>query len=75
MANEKLRQPPPAYKAVIAWVKENRGYTVKTCWIADIKEEMGYQMKKAPNRKGADRVEPCPRSKVDDDIREALKKA
>jgi hypothetical protein len=41
----KKLQQPPAYKAVIGWVKKNRGYTVKTCRIADIKEQMGYPMK------------------------------
>ncbi|MDR2178578.1 MAG: hypothetical protein LBP20_11160 [Treponema sp.] len=75
MVKKNLRQPPPTYKAVTEWVKKNRGYTVKTCWIADIKEQMGYPMKKAPNRKGSDRVEPCPRSKVNEDIQKALERA
>lgn len=72
---EKNLRQPPTYKAVIAWVKKNKGYSVKTCWIADIKKQMGYDVKPAPNRKGEDRVEPCPRSKVNEDIQEALEKA
>lgn len=70
-----LRQPPPTYKAVIAWVKKNKGYTIShTCWIADVKEQMGYEMKEAPNRKGADRCVPCPPDKIND-IWEAFEKA
>jgi hypothetical protein len=70
-----LRNPPPTYNAVIKWVKEHKGYTVKTCWIADVKKQMGYNVKPAHNRKGIDRVEPCPRSLINEDICEALKKA
>lgn len=69
-----LRQPPPTYQAIIEWVKANKGYTVETCWIADVKEQMGYEMKEAPNRQGNERVVPCPPEKIND-IREALEKA
>jgi hypothetical protein len=72
---KRLRLPPPTYKAIIDWVKKNKGYTIHhTCWIADVKEQMGYQMKKSPNRKGSDRVVPCPKANIND-IREALEKA
>jgi hypothetical protein len=70
-----LRSPPPTYAAVIKWVKDNKRYTIHhTSWIADVTEQMGYQMKKAPNRKGSDRVVLCPNAKIND-IREALEKA
>jgi hypothetical protein len=75
MAKKTLRQPPPTYKAVIEWVKEHKGYTIyHTCWIAHVKEQMGYPMRKAHNRKGPGRVMPCPSAKVSD-IQEALEKA
>ncbi|MDR2194110.1 MAG: hypothetical protein LBP19_06550 [Treponema sp.] len=74
MTKKNLRQPPPTYKAVIEWVKKNKGYTVKTCWIAHVKEQMGYPMREAPNRNGLKRVNPCPPSKADG-IQEALEKA
>ncbi|MDR2633193.1 MAG: hypothetical protein LBC51_06175 [Treponema sp.] len=70
-----LRSPPPTYAALIKWVQDNKHYRIHhTCWIADVKEQMGYPMKKAPNRKGIDRKVPCPNAKISD-IREALEKA
>ncbi|MHB9291490.1 hypothetical protein Holit_00567 [Hollandina sp. SP2] len=61
---ENLWQQQPTYKTIIEWVKTNRDYTAQPCWIAHIKEQMGYPMKKAHNRKGSDRVKPCPAAKA-----------
>ena len=41
------------------WQRYNE--TVKTCWIAHVKELNGVAMGKAPNRSG-ERKHPCPES-------------
>ncbi len=53
------------YKQIQEWVKQNYGFVPATCWIADVKSQAGLPMRKAPNRKGAERVKPCPPEKVD----------
>ena len=52
------------YKEIQAWVKQNYGFVPETCWIADVKSQSGLPMQKAPNRKDAERVKPCPPEKV-----------
>ncbi|HOM97617.1 MAG TPA: hypothetical protein PLY41_04885 [Acetomicrobium sp.] len=58
------------YKQIQKWVKENFGFVPKTCWIADVKEQCGIKMKKAWNREGMERIDPCP-----EDKREAIRMA
>jgi hypothetical protein len=58
------------YKQIQAWVKHNYSFVPATCWIADVKSQSGLPMRKAPNRKGAERVKPCPPEKM-----EAIQKA
>jgi hypothetical protein len=53
------------YKQIQDWVKQKYGFIPKTCWIAHVKHMSGLPMRKAPNRQGAVRVEPCPLEKVD----------
>jgi hypothetical protein len=53
------------YKQIQVWVKQNYGFVPETCWIADIKSQSGLPMREAPNRKGAERVKPCPPKKVE----------
>jgi len=61
------------YKEIQDYVKEKRGVTVKTCWIADVKEMCGLNPRIAPNRcSPTKRKNPCPPSKVAI-IREAFK--
>ena len=49
------------YKEIQKYVKDNHGITVKTCWIADMKEKLGLPRRDAPNRISKDsRVNPCP---------------
>lgn len=61
------------YKQIQAWVKDKHGFSVKTCWIAHVKEMCGLRLKNAPNRaRGIVRKNPCPRDKVES-IKEALK--
>ncbi len=52
------------YKQIQTWVKQNYGFVPETCWIADMKFRAGLPMRKAPNRKGAERVRPCPPEKM-----------
>jgi hypothetical protein len=59
-------------KAIQAFVKEKYGFSVKTCWIAHVKELSGLEVKPAPNRKGPERLNPCPPNKRKA-IEEALK--
>ncbi|MBB6444104.1 hypothetical protein [Bacillus benzoevorans] len=55
------------YKEIQAFVKENFGYTPKTCWIAHTKEICGLSPKVAHNRnKVNERVFPSPEEKQED---------
>ncbi|HEY5156701.1 MAG TPA: RNA methyltransferase [Anaerolineales bacterium] len=51
------------YVQIQEWVAQHYGFVPKTCWIADIKGKSGLSMRKAPNRKSANRVYPCPSEK------------
>lgn len=49
------------YKDVQDDIKRRHGRTVKTCWIAHVKELTGLQPRKAANRiSAAKRKVPCP---------------
>ena len=61
------------YKQIQDYVKEKHGFVIKTCWIADVKEQCGLNLKKAHNRESAEyRQNPCPSEKVES-IKEAFK--
>jgi len=61
------------YKQIQEYVKDKYGFVVKTCWIADVKEQCGLNPKASPNRISAtSRKNPCPPEKVGV-IKEALK--
>ena len=52
------------YKEIQVYVKEQKGYSIKTCWIADMKKQVGMTMRKAPNRYDENfRTNPCPEDK------------
>ncbi|MCK4794185.1 MAG: RNA methyltransferase [Desulfobacteraceae bacterium] len=54
------------YSQIQEWVKEQYGFTVKTCWIAHVKEMCGLKPRVSPNRKKPNqRVHPCPPDKED----------
>lgn len=38
--------PTPTYKKIQEETRRQHGFTPKTCWIADVKEEMGLPIKK-----------------------------
>ena len=52
------------YKEIQSWVKQNFGYVPETCWIAHVKEMTGLPVAKAPNRRGKERLKPCPPEKI-----------
>ena len=60
------------YREIQQNVKRKYGFTPKTCWIADVKEIAGLHPRKAPNRISDERINSCPKNKVDQ-IMEAFK--
>ena len=58
------------YREIQDFVRLRHGFVVKTCWIADVKNQLGIPMRTAPNRQGPQRVHPCP-----DDKKEAILEA
>ena len=53
------------YWEVQDWVKAQHGFVPETCWIAHCKELAGLPLGAAPNRRGEQRVKPCPPAKRD----------
>ncbi len=52
------------YKEIQDYVKVNYNTSIKTCWIADMKESHGLSKRNAPNRKNDEsKVYPCPNDK------------
>lgn len=51
------------YRDIQNYIKEKYNFSVKTCWIADIKGQLGIITRKAFNRKGGQRLHPCPPNK------------
>jgi hypothetical protein len=61
------------YKDIRGWVRTRYGYSVKTCWIADVMEQNGLSVRRAPNRfEVKHRANPCPVQKREP-ITEALR--
>jgi hypothetical protein len=48
------------YREIQADVKNRFGRSIKTCWIAHVKELNGLSPKRAPNRQALTRKYPCP---------------
>jgi hypothetical protein len=60
------------YAVIQSDVKKRFGRSIKTCWIAHVKELNGVQMRHAPNRIGSKRKYPCPgwaRPLIEDSLR------
>ncbi len=54
------------YKKIQEYIKTNYGFSVKTCWIAHVKEICGLELRKAPNRYDErERTNPCPQGKIE----------
>lgn len=60
------------YSQIQAYVRDQFGFTPKSCWIAHVKEILGLPVRKAWNRTSNERNEPCPPDKVEA-IREAFR--
>ncbi|MGJ7922922.1 hypothetical protein [Neobacillus sp. LXY-4] len=61
------------YKKIQEYIKQNHGYTPKTCWIANMKEIYGLNPRVAHNRYSPNsRTNPCPENKKED-LKEAFK--
>ncbi|RXR17371.1 hypothetical protein EQG63_11190 [Flavobacterium amnicola] len=57
------------YKSIQELYKETFNRTIKTCWIADVKRELGQTTRKSYNRLDDNTVKyPCP----NDDVRNWL---
>ena len=48
------------YKKTQEIYRSKHKKTVKTCWIADVKRQMGFEVKDAPNKQGIDIINKCP---------------
>jgi hypothetical protein len=44
-------------------VNEQSGFVPKTCWIADVKQQLGLRVRRAHNRVTEIRQNPCPSAK------------
>jgi hypothetical protein len=51
------------YRQIQGWVREHYGFTPRTGWIAHCKALNGLPVRRAQNKKGATRREPCPPDK------------
>ena len=62
-AFDQQRLDMATYKQIQEDVRRRHGRTVKTCWIAHVKELNGLTLRQAPNRIAkSQRVVPCPES-------------
>lgn len=53
------------YKEIQKYYKEKYNTSIKTCWIADVKRELGLPTRKAYNRLNDDFVKyPCPKGDI-----------
>ena len=48
------------YWAIQRLVKQQADFVPKTCWIADVKEQLGLPVRRAFNRVTEERLNPCP---------------
>lgn len=51
------------YFQIRLYVTQKYGWTPKECWIADVMNSYGLTKRKAWNRKGEERANPCPLEK------------
>ncbi len=53
-----------SYKEIKNFIQEEHGIKIKSSWIAHAKEVYGIPVKKAGNRKGKERLWPCPKKNL-----------
>src|ERR1700693_1432909 len=51
------------YQEIQKWVEQHHGFQPKTCWIAHCKDLQGVPLREAANRRGKERLDPCPPDK------------
>lgn len=51
------------YSEIQNWVRSHYGWVPKSCWIAHCKELAGLPVRRAWNRRGDQRMVPCPAEK------------
>ena len=51
------------YWRIQSLVREQSGFVPKTCWIAHVKERLGFRVRRAHNRVTDQRRNPCPPGK------------
>jgi len=62
------------YKQIQKYYKDHFNKTIKTCWIADVRRELGLPTRSAYNRKNQDFViYPCPEGEVKKRIKTIIK--
>ena len=62
------------YKEIQKKAKEDLGKSVKSCWIADVKRELGTTTRVAYNRASIPKVKyPCPDGRIKDWLLKTLK--
>ena len=54
-----------SYREIKNYVLEKHGRRVKSGWIAHAKEVYNIPVKKASNRKGNERLWPCPKKRLE----------
>ena len=52
------------YKQIIEVYKQHYNQTIKSCWIADVKRQMGLEVRRAYNRAGDLIINKCPPDKA-----------
>ena len=52
------------YEKIAEYVKSKYGFVPQPCWIAHVKELCGLPVRRAWNRQGEQRKNPCPKDKV-----------
>jgi hypothetical protein len=59
------------YREIQDWVRAKSGFVPKSCWIANVKFDLGLVVRQSPNRwDHPTRVNPCP-----GDLRSAIEAA
>lgn len=62
------------YKKIQKYYKHQYKTTIKTCWIADVRRELGLPTRLAYNRKNQNFViYPCPKGKIKKRIKSIIK--
>ncbi len=62
------------YKKIIALGKKEIGITIQSCWIADVKRELGLPVRIAPNRINQNYIQTsCPEGETKEWIKNILR--